>query len=137
MRQRNPRQRTRRRRRRHAGDDFVANARRFKRRDFLRRAAKDRGVAPLEPDDGPPRAGRDDHVVVNFFLAEDPPDAVPAKTDQLRRRRGELQHPWIDEVVVQHQVGHGQPFPPAQREEPRIAGPRTNQKHLWGSEHNM
>ena len=111
--------------RRHAGHDFVLDARRFERRDFFARPGKDGGVAALESHHLFACQGGGDYLAIDFVLRQHPALPMPAQANQLGGIGRMPQQQRIRQIVVKHDLGLPEQLATAQRQQPWVAGACT------------
>src|SRR5581483_12213737 len=91
---------------------------------------EEEGIAVLQPDDDLPGTRAVDQDRLDRLLPE---PRFAADGDDLRARADAVEEAFADEIVVDDDVGLGQTAGGAQREQPRIPGPRADQVDAPGA----
>ena len=108
----------------HAAHHFEGDSSLAKGHRLLAAAAKDIGVATLETDDSLPLASIADELFIQRFL-NSAHAAAAAVTDVEALALGwrQIEYAGIDEIVVEHDIGHAQELGTLQREQPGVTRP--------------
>jgi hypothetical protein len=117
-------------RRRDPRHHFIRQAGGFQRVALFAEPGEHRRVAPFEPHDALPRQPGGGHARIDLRLREDPITTVFAQAHQLGIRSAMFKQLRIHQIVVQHDIRRAQPLHSAQRNQPRIARPRPDERHL-------
>ena len=129
---RRPRQR--REPRGHARDHAERHARCGERRRFLAAAPEYERIAALEPQHAFARAREFDQPLADIRLHRRGSAAALAGEFEPRLFAGKRQHPAIDQRVMHHDVGLGEPGEGIEREQARVAGAGAGEPDMAGRE---
>jgi hypothetical protein len=114
---------------RHAGHDIERHARRPQGQRLFSAPAEDERIAALQPHHAPAALRGANHHGMDVFLGQGVTPGALADEETLRAA-GNLQDALVDEGVVQHQIGGPQPGDGSPGQQPRIAWPRSDQRHM-------
>ncbi len=122
----NPRQQRRRNRARDAGNDLARYARGGKRQRLFPTASKHEGIAALEPDNAMPASCLANHQPIDGILA-DRRTAGAFSDKESACARSKTKGLWIEQRVIQNEVGVLEPLDGPERQQLRITRTSADQ----------